>query len=91
MVWMAGRGGVTVLFSDQAAKTGFGMSVITARDELSSVPGRFGWDGGLGTSSYTDPHERLIGIVMSERMWHSPTPPPLVRDSWTLAYAAIDD
>jgi len=76
---MAGRGGVTVLFSDQAAKTAFGMSVITARDELSSVPGRFGWDGGLGTSGYTDPYERLIGIVMTQRMWDSPSPPPLVR------------
>jgi len=25
---------------------GFGMAVITRRDDLASVPGRFGWDGG---------------------------------------------
>ncbi len=37
---------------------GFGMSITTRRDDISSVPGRYGWDGGMGTSWYTDPHER---------------------------------
>ena len=29
---------------------GFGMSIVTARTDLAAVPGRFGWDGGYGTS-----------------------------------------
>ena len=40
---------------------GFGMSVVTRRDDLAMVPGRFGWDGGYGTSWYVDPTEELIG------------------------------
>ncbi len=44
---------------------GFGIAVVTRRDSLADVPGRFGWDGGYGTSGYTDPTEELIGILMT--------------------------
>ena len=37
---------------------GFGVSVVTRRDDIAAVPGRYGWDGGLGTSWYSDPRER---------------------------------
>jgi len=66
---------------------GFGVSVVTRRDDLASVPGRFGWDGGLGTSWFSDPQEDLIGIVLTQRLF----PLDLYRDFWTLAYQAIDD
>src|SRR6059036_2225294 len=39
---------------------GFGVSMITKRDGMTSVPGRFGWDGGLGTSWASDPKEELV-------------------------------
>src|SRR5437868_5127292 len=29
---------------------GFGVSVVTRRDDVAAVPGRYGWDGGMGTS-----------------------------------------
>ena len=29
---------------------GFGVSIVTRRDDLAAVPGRYGWDGGYGTS-----------------------------------------
>ncbi len=70
---------------------GFGVSIVTRRDDLAAVPGRFGWDGGLGTSWYADPEEDMIGILMTQRAWTSPTPPGVCRDFWTLAYQAIDD
>jgi CubicO group peptidase (beta-lactamase class C family) len=70
---------------------GFGMAVVTRRDDLAAVPGRFGWDGGLGTSWYSDPTEEMVGILMTQRAWTSPSPPDVCRDFWTLAYAAIDD
>jgi CubicO group peptidase (beta-lactamase class C family) len=66
---------------------GFGVSVVTRRDDIASVPGRFGWDGGLGTSWFCDPKEDLIGIVLTQRLY----PLDLYRDFWTLAYQAIDD
>src|SRR5215467_13400617 len=66
---------------------GFGVSVVTRRDDLASVPGRFGWDGGLGTSWFSDPKEDLVGIVLTQRLY----PLDLYRDFWTLVYQAIDD
>lgn len=70
---------------------GFGMAVDLRRDEIEMSPGRFGWDGGYGTSAYADPAEDLIGILMTQRMMDSPTMPLHFRDFWTSAYAAIDD
>ncbi len=66
---------------------GFGVSVVTRRDEIASVPGRYGWDGSLGTSWFCDPTEDLIGIMLTQRS----LPLDLYRDFLTLAYQAIDD
>jgi CubicO group peptidase (beta-lactamase class C family) len=70
---------------------GFGMCVVTRRDDVASAPGRFGWDGGLGTSWYSDPREEMVTILMTQSAWTSPNPPDVCRDFWTLAYQAIDD
>ncbi len=70
---------------------GFGVSVITRQDDLASVPGRYGWEGGYGTSWYVDPREELIGILMTQRLWDSSGVPVVLFDFWTSAYAAIDD
>ncbi|HMI92350.1 MAG TPA: serine hydrolase domain-containing protein [Polyangiales bacterium] len=45
---------------------GYGVSVITAPDTVSNVPGRYGWDGGFGTSWFNDPDRDLVGIVMTQ-------------------------
>ena len=55
------------------------------------APGRFGWDGGLGTSLYSDPQESTVAILMIQRSWTSPSPHDVCRDFWTLAYQAIND
>jgi CubicO group peptidase (beta-lactamase class C family) len=70
---------------------GFGLAVTTRRDDVGGSVGSYGWDGGLGTSWYSDPEEELIGVLMTQRMWTSPSPPPVCRDFWTAVYAAIDD
>ena len=68
---------------------GFGVSIITRRDDISAVPGRYGWDGGMGTSWYSDPREEMVIILLTQCPF---TPPhPLNVDFWTLAYQAIDD
>jgi CubicO group peptidase (beta-lactamase class C family) len=61
---------------------GFGMAVVTGRDELERPPGTYGWDGGLGTSWYNEPSTRTIGILLTQRAWTDPTPPPLFREFW---------
>jgi CubicO group peptidase (beta-lactamase class C family) len=70
---------------------GFGVSVVTRRDDVSAVPGKYGWDGGLGTSWNSDPREDMVTILMTQRAWTSPSPPDVCLDFWTLAYQAIDD
>jgi CubicO group peptidase (beta-lactamase class C family) len=70
---------------------GFGLSVITRRDDLAAMPGRYGWDGGYGTSWYVDPKEGMVGILMTQRVMDSPSPPGVFLDFWTSAYQAIDD
>ena len=68
---------------------GFGVSVITRRDDIAAVPGRYGWDGGLGTSWYSDPREDMVIILMTQCSFASPNPPNV--SFWTAAYQAIDD
>ena len=75
----------------EASGWGFGGKVTTRRQTIADTPGRYGWDGGLGTSWRVDPKEEMITILMTQRAWQSPEPPPILRDFWTLAYQAIDD
>ena len=70
---------------------GFGLSMVTRREDLAEPVGTFGWDGGLGTSWRSDPREKMVTILMTQRAWTSPTPPDVCRDFWTSAYQAIDD
>jgi CubicO group peptidase (beta-lactamase class C family) len=79
------------LFFGEHRGWGFGGAVYTKRDDLSAVPGRYGWDGGYGTSAYVDPKEDLIGVLLTQRLMESPEPPQAFVDFWTQAYAAIDD
>ena len=67
---------------------GFGVSMITKRDDVASVPGRFGWDGGYGTSWSSNPKEDMVAILMAQRLGFASD---LYLDFWTSAYQAIDD
>ena len=69
---------------------GFGVSMITKRDGMSAVPGRFGWDGGYGTSWSSDPTEDMVAILMTQRAGFPGTAATYV-DFWTSVYQAIDD
>ena len=70
---------------------GFGMGVVTKRVGVDMNPGRFGWDGGLGTAWSADRDETIITILMTQQAWSSPAPPVVVRDFRTAAYAAMDE
>jgi CubicO group peptidase (beta-lactamase class C family) len=79
------------LFFGHGASWGMGGAVVTRRTDIFATPGRFGWDGGYGTSAHLDPAEDTIGILMTQRMMEAPTPPRVFRDFWTAAYQAFDD
>ncbi len=45
---------------------GYGMAVVTEPDEVSPVPGRYGWEGGYGTTWFNDPNQNLVAIAMTQ-------------------------
>ncbi len=69
---------------------GFGLSIVTRRDDLAAVPGRFGWFGGLGTAWDSDPQENMVTILMTQ-LSGFPLSSEVFLDFWTSAYQAIDD
>jgi len=70
---------------------GLGMGVVTQRNYIDGVPGRFGWDGAFGTSWHIDPREELVGVFMTQRRPDLLGIPDFIHDFWTSAYQLIDD
>jgi CubicO group peptidase (beta-lactamase class C family) len=69
---------------------GFGVAVTTGRTGFPSV-GAYGWNGGLGTAWAVDPAEELVGVVLTNAAFTSPSPPKVIEDFWTTAYQALAD
>ena len=67
------------------------MLVVTRRDNVAESVGTHGWSGGMGTVWSTDLSEEMVTILMTQRMWTSPSPPNICLDFLTSAYQAIDD
>jgi len=70
---------------------GLGLSILTRREDVAGVPGRFGWDGAFSTSMYVDPREDMVGVLMAQCRPGALRLPPVVLDFWTSAYQAIED
>jgi CubicO group peptidase (beta-lactamase class C family) len=83
------RAGCEIFFGSHSS-WGLGLAVDILRDETFHNPGRFGWNGGFGTTAYTDPAHEMIGILFTQRMMDSPEPPRVFTDFWTLAYGAME-
>jgi CubicO group peptidase (beta-lactamase class C family) len=64
---------------------GFCTSVVTAGPRV----GAFGWAGGFGTTWLADPARDLTVIVLTQRMFDGPGPPPVHDALQAAAYAAI--
>jgi CubicO group peptidase (beta-lactamase class C family) len=45
---------------------GYGMGVVHEPDEVSEVPGRYGWSGGYGTSWFNDPATGVTAILLTQ-------------------------
>jgi len=67
---------------------GFGVSVITRRDDVASSPGRFGWDGGYGTSWANDTNTGLIGLMFTQSVAYY-VGSNQFHDFWSGAFASI--
>lgn len=84
------RQGAQVFFGNHSS-WGFGMAVNIHAELPWTVPGRFGWDGGFGTSAYSDPTHDFIGILLTQRLMDSPQPPAVFKDFWMHAYRSLED
>jgi CubicO group peptidase (beta-lactamase class C family) len=67
---------------------GFGGAVDVEALTPWSVPGRYGWVGGTGTSAHVVPSTGRVAILLTQVGATSPTTPPLLRDFWTYAATA---
>ena len=79
------------LFLGATRGWGFGMSVFRGMNERDDAQGRFGWDGGYGTSWYSDPREQLTGILLTQRLMDSPQPPRTITDFWNSVSQLVAD
>ncbi|WP_309643527.1 serine hydrolase domain-containing protein [Phenylobacterium sp.] len=75
----------SAMFLDGAG-WGLGMAAPAADGGGPKIPGGFGWDGGYGTSWRTDPKAGLVGVLLTQQMWTSPTPPAILDTFWASAY-----
>jgi CubicO group peptidase (beta-lactamase class C family) len=66
---------------------GFGVSIIPSGDEGAGDHGRFGWEGGLGTSWSSYPAEDTVAILMTQLF---PPSFDLYLDFWNSAYGDIE-
>lgn len=69
---------------------GLGMAVRTYRGDYAPV-GQFGWDGGSGASTYADPVNGIVGILLTQVGASVPHSIHLMHDFWTTLYQVIDD
>ncbi len=69
---------------------GWGLGIgVRDRDEPGGrQAGSYGWDGGLGTSWWTDPASAVIAVLLTNQMWPSPQPPAVFTDFWAAAFSA---
>lgn len=70
---------------------GFGGAVVIEPDNISATTGRYGWEGGFGTTWQVDPANDITMILLTQAMFTGPNPPPVIHDFWASAYRAIRD
>jgi CubicO group peptidase (beta-lactamase class C family) len=67
---------------------GLGVGVAVAGNPY-LAPGAYGWDGGFGTSWFNDPAKGLTAVLLTQRVFDGPDPPPVHKDFWRDAYGAL--
>jgi CubicO group peptidase (beta-lactamase class C family) len=68
---------------------GYGMAVVAEPNPDGVAPGAYGWNGGFGTSWFSDPASGLTAILLTQRVFDGPDPPQLHKDFWKASYAAL--
>jgi CubicO group peptidase (beta-lactamase class C family) len=61
---------------------GYGGSVDIAVTDPGTVPGRYGWVGGTGTTAHVIPATGTVTVLLTQRAMTNPVPPAIMRDFW---------
>jgi CubicO group peptidase (beta-lactamase class C family) len=62
---------------DEGGGWGLGLGVRRTAEPAGRSAGSYGWDGGLGSSWWTDPGTGVTAVLLTNQMWGSPAPPPV--------------
>ncbi|RFU22951.1 serine hydrolase domain-containing protein [Geodermatophilus marinus] len=65
---------------DEGGGWGLGTGVRRADEPGGRHAGSWGWDGGLGSSWWTDPVTGATAVLLTNQMWSSPQPPAVFGD-----------
>ncbi|MGY1778866.1 serine hydrolase domain-containing protein [Geodermatophilus sp. SYSU D01036] len=60
---------------DEGGGWGLGLGVRRTDEPGGRHAGSFGWDGGLGSTWWTDPVTGTTAVLLTNQMWSSPVPP----------------
>lgn len=75
---------------DDGRGWGLGFSIVIGGGSPADVPGRFGWDGGLGSTWYADPTNDITAVMLMPRMLDAPEAWGVLADFWNAVYASLD-
>ena len=88
---------VRAMITDQVGQidpdgTGWGLGVgVRVTDEPGGRhAGSYGWDGGLGSTCWTDPVSGVTAILLTNQMWAAPVHPPVFQDFLAEAFGDSD-
>ncbi|MGY1753159.1 serine hydrolase domain-containing protein [Blastococcus sp. SYSU D01042] len=62
---------------DEGGGWGLGLGVRRTDEPGGRHAGSYGWDGGLGSSWWSDPVTGVSAVLLTDQMWASPQPPPV--------------
>jgi CubicO group peptidase (beta-lactamase class C family) len=72
---------------DEGGGWGLGIGVRRTDEPGGRSAGSYGWDGGLGSSWWTDPATGTSAVLLTNQMWSSPEPPGVFRAFRAVAFA----
>jgi len=77
---------VTEMLTASDDDWGLGLGVCRTDQPDGRHAGSYGWDGGLGSTWWTDPVTDTIAILLTTDAWSSPEPTPVFHDFWAAAF-----
>ena len=71
---------------DEGGGWGLGLGVRREDEPGGRHAGSFGWDGGLGSTWWTDPVTGTTAVLLTNQMWSSPVPPAVFDELRAVAF-----